>query len=207
MKIIIISDTHMQHEKLGVLRGDVLIHCGDSGLGFHHSDADVDGLDEWFGRQEFDRILYVGGNHDFAIEKRAQNGHQVFRNAVYLEDAPLQYRGVNFYGAPWIPELGGWAFHRSTPEIRDRWELIPAGTDILITHTPPHNILDLNSRGKACGCPALRKRLSDLRLRVHCFGHVHTGGGILSLCDTTYVNASLVNSQYELKRKPYEVDI
>ena len=207
MKITIISDTHMQHEKLGVLRGDVLIHCGDSGFGFDHSDADVDSLDDWFGRQEFDRILYVGGNHDFAIEKRARTGHQVFRNAAYLEDAPLQYRGINFYGAPWIPELEGWAFHRPAPEIRERWELIPPETDILITHTPPHNILDRNRRGKACGCPELRKRVLDLRPRIHCFGHVHAGGGMLSLLNTTYINASLVNSQYELERKPYEVDI
>jgi hypothetical protein len=42
----------MQQEELGVLRGDVLIHCGDSGFGFDPSDADVDKLDDWFGRPD-----------------------------------------------------------------------------------------------------------------------------------------------------------
>ena len=29
MKLTIISDTHLDHEKLGVMSGEVLIHCGD----------------------------------------------------------------------------------------------------------------------------------------------------------------------------------
>jgi Icc-related predicted phosphoesterase len=207
MKIVVISDTHMQHEELGILRGDVLIHCGDSGFGFDDSDADVNKLDEWFGRQKFDQILYIGGNHDFAIEKRARTRDNVFRNAVYLEDQSLQYRGIKFYGTPWVPELSQWAFYLPPDEMRKRWELIPEDTDVLITHTPPLNILDCNRGGKACGCPDLRKRVFDLSPRFHCFGHVHASAGTLDLARTTYINASMVNSQYELVRLPHEIHI
>jgi Icc-related predicted phosphoesterase len=197
----------MQHEELGVLRGDVLIHCGDSGFGFNGSNSEVDELDEWFGRQEFDRILYVGGNHDFAIENRVRMGDQVFRNAVFLQDQSLHHGGIKFYGAPWVPELSQWAFYLPPEEMRKRWELIPEDTDVLITHTPPLNILDHNRSGKACGCPDLRKRITDLRLRFHCFGHVHASAGTLNLIRTTYINASMVNSQYELVRRPHEINI
>lgn len=66
MQIVIVSDTHKKHEQLGVLAGDVLIHCGDFCDGFNVNDSDVDDLDDWFGRQQFELILCIGGNHDFA---------------------------------------------------------------------------------------------------------------------------------------------
>lgn len=207
MKVVVISDTHELHEELGVLEGDVLIHCGDSAYGFSHSEHQVDWLDDWFGRQRFERILVIGGNHDFEIQKRVNAKGRLFRNADYLEDKALEYQGVNFYGAPWLPELAGWAFYLPPDELRKRWDLIPDDTDILITHTPPLNILDRNSRGKACGCPDLRKRVVDLNPRVHCFGHVHASGGTIELHDTKYINASLVNSQYEIVRRPHEFEI
>jgi hypothetical protein len=91
--------------------------------------------------------------------------------------------------------------------MRKRWDMIPKDTDVLITHTPPINILDRNSRGRACGCPDLRQRLTDLKLRLHCFGHVHASAGTHQLNQTTYINASMVNSQYELVRMPHEVNL
>ena len=207
MKVVVISDTHELHEALGVLEGDVLIHCGDSAYGFNRSAAQVDRLDDWFGRQHFERILVIGGNHDFELQKRVETNERLFRNADYLQDKAIQFQGTNFYGAPWIPELSGWAFHLPADELCNRWDLIPDNTDVLITHTPPANILDRNSRGKACGCPNLRKRVIDLKPRVHCFGHVHASGGTIELQGTTYINASLVNSQYELVRRPQEFEI
>ena len=70
MRIVIVSDTHELHDELGVLRGDVLIHFGYVLNGFTRSAGALDQLDEWFGRQEFDRIFCTGGNHDFELEDR-----------------------------------------------------------------------------------------------------------------------------------------
>jgi predicted phosphodiesterase len=70
MKVVIVSDTHNRHEDLGVLRGDVLIHCGDNGIGFERETGEVERLDDWFGRQDFQRILCIGGNHDFQMQER-----------------------------------------------------------------------------------------------------------------------------------------
>jgi len=63
MKLVIISDTHGRHDELGTLRGDVLIHCGDSGNGFSGHPYDLDRLDAWFGQQEFERILCIGAGY------------------------------------------------------------------------------------------------------------------------------------------------
>jgi hypothetical protein len=50
MRLVIISDTHNQHEELGILHGDVLIHCGDIGNGFGRIAGEVDRLDDWLAR-------------------------------------------------------------------------------------------------------------------------------------------------------------
>jgi Icc-related predicted phosphoesterase len=207
MRLVIISDTHCQHEELGVLRGDVLIHCGDSGNGFTRHTDDVKRLHDWFGRQEFERILCIGGNHDFEMEERRRATTPVLQNAEYLEDRPFHYRGVHFYGAPWTPELQGWAFYLPPDEMRAKWELVPTQTDVLITHTPPLGILDQNRTGRSCGCPDLANRMLELRPRIHCFGHIHASAGTLEQSGTTYVNASMVKSQYQIARRPFQFDI
>ena len=124
MKLVIVSDTHGRHDELGILRGDVLIHCGDSGNGFSRQSDDVDGLDAWFGRQEFERILCIGGNHDFDMQARAERGGPVLRNAEYLQDQVHEYRSVRFYGSPWTPELVEWP--NETAQVA--WERTLAAT-------------------------------------------------------------------------------
>jgi len=57
MKISVISDTHNEHEKLGRLSGEVLVHCGDLFNLFGHVDDELERIDEWFGQQDFDLIL------------------------------------------------------------------------------------------------------------------------------------------------------
>jgi len=207
MRLVVISDTHSGHEALGALSGDVLIHCGDGLNAFEPASDELQKLDEWFGRQSFAAILYVGGNHDFKIQRRAAEGEAVFQHATYVEDRTFTISGVRFYGSPWIPELADWAYYRSAPDLQERWSAIPDDVDVLITHTPPHGILDRNSRGKHCGCPALASRVSVVRPRLHCFGHVHAGAGSCLLDGTTYANASSVDSQYRIARPPFLFDL
>lgn len=207
MRLTIISDTHGEHEKLGILSGDVLIHCGDMFNMFGDGEDHFDRMDDWFGRQNFDLILCVGGNHDFELQKRSSWVSDPFKNAVYLEERSISHRGVTFYGAPWVPELRGQAFYRDREELAECWTKIPHATDVLITHTPPAGILDVSSRGYDLGCDHLERRLREVRPTLHCFGHVHASCGTMESDGTSFVNAALVNSRYELTRGPYYFDL
>jgi Icc-related predicted phosphoesterase len=189
------------------LHGDVLIHCGDGCNGFRRDAADIDRLDEWFGRHTFRAILYIGGNHDFHVQARAFEKRPVFENATYLQDQCFELSGLRFYGSPWLPDLYGWAFFLDEESRRKKWASIPDMTDVLITHTPPHGILDQNRRGDHCGCVELQARVSELRPRLHCFGHVHASAGMTTLDGTCFVNASMVNSSYEIARQPFVVEL
>ena len=46
-----------------------------------------------------------------------------------------------------------------------------------LTHGPPHQIFDKNNGDSDTGCVALRARLSDLRPKLHIFGHIHEAHG------------------------------
>lgn len=207
VKIVVVSDTHGRHGELGLLSGDVLIHCGDVFNAFEENADEMAELDAWFGQQRFARILCIGGNHDYTLQALAARADRPLRNAEYLEDRGLEYRGTRFYGSPWTPELEGWAYYLPDGDLESRWASIPDDTDILITHTPPYSVLDRNSSGKRCGCHHLRERVDRIRPALHCFGHVHASAGIHRDGRTTFANASMVNSQYEIARSPLEFEL
>ena len=208
MKLVIISDTHGHHEALGTLSGDVLIHCGDMESLFNKDVCAIANMDNWFGRQQFDHVLCTGGNHDLAIEQQIRLGnHQPFRNATFLNDAGLTLDGVKFYGAPWVPDLAHHAFYADDAALKVAWSKIPNDVDVLLTHTPPAGMLDVSSRGLTLGCPHLRKRLGALRPTVHCFGHVHASAGQRKHRGVTYINATSVDSSFEIAHPPYVIEV
>ena len=203
MKIVVISDTQGAHEKLGVLHGDVLIHCGDIETIFTVNPNAVAEIDAWFGRQRFDRIFCIGGNHDHVLERIVTAGEAPFRNATWLHEHAETFRGVRFYGASWVPMLSQMPFYATDDALGTAWSRIPDEVDVLVTHTPPAGVLDVSSRGQALGCPHLTARLSALSPALHCFGHVHRSAGSEVIGGTTFVNATSVNSQFELVHAPF----
>jgi len=204
MEITVISDTHNVHEELGTLRGEVLIHCGDMFNQFHADEDELEKIDAWFGRQEFELILCIGGNHDFRLQELVKRTTTPFQNAIYLQDSSYAFKGFTFYGAPWVPNLPGQAFDLHSEALFEKWRQIPHDTDVLITHTPPLGILDVPSRTNVpCGCSHLESRVFEVAPMLHCFGHVHASSGQTSSNGITFMNASMVNSQYELAQSPY----
>lgn len=194
ISVTVISDTHLRHRELQLPEGDILIHCGDMFSLAARDPAHVDDIDEWFGRQKFDQILCVGGNHDFALEAALTDYQQPFRNACFLHDDAFQFAGLHIYGSSWVPNLPNHAFSGDAAKLRSAWSAIPDQTDILITHTPPLGILDMSSRGKSCGCPMLLEELARIAPKVHCFGHIHASAGAEQKGDTHFFNASSIES-------------
>lgn len=210
MKIVIVSDTHGGHEALDVMSGDILIHCGDFEDLFTGDEQALASVDAWFGQQQFEHILCIGGNHDLDLERRVGDSGSAaspFQNAQYLHDSGFVYRGVRFHGAPWVPMLDGHAFFADDRALAAAWARIPDDVDVLITHTPPAGILDVSSTGLKLGCRHLADRLAALSPRLHCFGHVHASAGHRTIGGTTYVNAASVNSAFEVVHPPFTIEL
>lgn len=86
---------------------------------------------------------------------------------------------LHIYGSPWQPTFCDWAFNVDIPKIKPYWDRIPDEVDVLITHGPPHNVLDAAADGYRCGCPELRAQIDTQRIRprLHVFGHIHEAYG------------------------------
>ena len=102
------------------------------------------------------------------------NARSWITNAHYLCDESLTLDGVKFYGSPWQPRFFDWAFNkdRGAP-LKAIWDKIPLDTDVLITHGPPHGILDLTFDKIKAGCEELLLAVQRIKPKVHVFGHIH----------------------------------
>lgn len=208
MRLVCISDTHTMHDQVVVPTGDVLIHAGDwSG---HGSGDELLRFARWLKRQPHEHKLVIAGNHDWSAVRNEEGAvRSVFASAgaIYLRDSEVVIDGLKFYGSPWQPEFCQWAFNlpRGGDELRERWAAIPADTAVLITHGPPHGILDHCPTPQ--GCERLTEWLEMQTPLVHVFGHIHEGAGAYKGHRTLFVNASTCTATYQPNNPPIVVDI
>lgn len=195
MRFVLVSDTHGGHARLDLPPGDLLIHAGDATHG-----GDMEALHdfaEWLNRQSHPERVAVAGNHDWCFERDGEAARRALAPSTYLEDSPTTIDGVKMYGSPWQPRFGDhdeqiWAFDRPRgAPLADKWARIPEETDILVTHAPPHGILDDIYTGDAIGCRELRDRVEEVEPALHVFGHVHEQPGATRIGKTLFVNAAM----------------
>jgi Icc-related predicted phosphoesterase len=189
MKIVCISDTHGGHGKVQVPDGDILVCAGD--ITPHGRLNSLESFDKWMGELPHRHKVVIAGNHDFCFQETPVEARAKMLNAHYLEDEAIEIEGLKIYGSPWQPVFCRMAFNLNPEEIRKRWAAIPVDTDLLITHGPPSGILDCTYDGRRVGCPELCRRLGELHVKLHVFGHIHEGYGQSVQNGTTFVNASI----------------
>ena len=128
----------------------------------------------------------------------------IITNATVLIDEEITVGGLRIFGSPFTPKFGEWAFMLPRGlAMRKKWVQLPTGVDILITHGPPHGVMDLNHDGSRCGCEGLRDALAGpTGPKVHVFGHIHEGYGCCLRGTTRYINVSLLNEMYEMVNHP-----
>jgi hypothetical protein len=210
LRLVFASDTHERHQGLIVPDGDVFVHAGDfTMLG---STKAIKAFSDWIRALPHPNKIVIAGNHDIAFEETPKAARQALQDGedglIYLQDNGVTIQGVSFWGSPWQPAFFDWAFNLPRgPVIAAKWDMIPAGTDVLITHGPPMGILDLVPGGGHVGCADLLERIYDLQPRVHAFGHIHEGTGMDGRDGTTFVNASICDGAYRALNPCRVVDI
>lgn len=176
MRIVAMADTHGYHQKLRVPEGDVLIHAGD--LTQRGTLPQLAQVADWLRSLPHRHKLVIAGNHDFAFERTPVEARALFHGLTYLQDELVTLEGLRFWGTPWQPWFHSWAFnlHRG-PSIEAKWQLIPAGIDVLITHGPPRGFGDKVYNGERVGCEDLTRHLDRIKPRENLFGHIHEDRG------------------------------
>lgn len=203
MRIVAVADTHLFHRELRVPDGDVFVHAGDLCRGGHVRELAI-ALD-WIAELPHRRKVVVAGNHDWAFVRDRDMALGLLASGIdYLEDDAVEIGGVRFWGSPWQPEFCDWAFNLPRgPALAKRWACIPAELDVLVTHGPPRGIGDRTSTAKREGCEDLLARVTEVKPRLHLFGHIHEDGGAWQVGPTWFANVTT----WECERAPSVFDL
>ena len=103
-------------------------------------------------------------------------------NIHILEHKGMELYGFKFFGTPYIPISGHWAYGLEPEDREKKWAEVPDDTDVLITHTAILNILDgfhhlPDNDGRRYGCEVLEPCVRRVKPLLHVFGHIHEGYG------------------------------
>mmetsp|Transcript_2597 Transcript_2597/g.3926 ORF Transcript_2597/g.3926 Transcript_2597/m.3926 type:complete len:232 (-) Transcript_2597:24-719(-) len=193
MKIVIISDTHNDHESMTIPDGDVLIHAGDwTNFGrIEHAHS----FNEWLGTMPHRHKIVVNGNHENNAPWKA-SVRSIVSNAIFLKQESIiieneHGKRLKIFGTDFFWPM----LEESSPN--PFLDQIENDVDILVTHGPAHGFVD----GKR-GCSSLTRKCAHLRrngkLRVVISGHIH---GAYGICEGTgecegikFINASCCGS-------------
>lgn len=211
-RIVCISDTHLVHEqtRIEIPDGDILIHAGDAT--YRGSDWEVRKFLNWFSALPHKHKVFVAGNHDWMFEsypKQAATLLSEFPNVIYLQDSIVELEGLKIWGSPWQPWFFDWAFNlQRGADIKAKWDLIPEGIDVLITHGPPYGLGDKVPSGELVGCVDLLEALKRVKPKLHVCGHIHLGHGLYKTPEGVIVaNASICDERYKGVNAPHVVDL
>jgi len=202
LKFVVISDTHELHDELKLPQGDALIHAGD--ITHHGTQYAVKDFLQWFSLQDFKHKIFIGGNHDIYLDEDPVGLLEILpSNVTYLNNNGCEIDNIKIWGSPVSPDLVGWAFGKHRYEMEEHWKYMPDEIDILITHTPPFDILDKSSRYLTLGCKDLLRKVKMIKPKYHLFGHVHASYGIVEKSKTTFINASNISSTRGIVNPPF----
>jgi Icc-related predicted phosphoesterase len=212
MRLVIISDTHNEHNKVKLPDGDLLIFGGD--MSDYGSIEEIENFISWFKSQPHEYKVIIAGNHDFAMEGSMSSmliNDIRDEKTFYLDQQTVEIEGLTIFGSPYTPKYGYWAFMRERgPEMEYIWSAIPDKVDIVITHGPLYGYLDsfiVEGNNVFTGCKALRARLANVDFKLHICGHIHEAYGYMHLNrEKHYVNAAICNRHNVATNKPIVMD-
>lgn len=173
-------------------------------------------------------IVFIAGNHDFVFQVMAKGKNEAFNvqwpaGVHYLYQQHTEIEGVKFYGTPWTPTFGNWAFMQSEDVLNNYFESIPNDLDILLSHGPAHGLNDTIMQRPEwsygsdphVGSKSLREHIKRAMPKKLLVGHIHSGSHApekfypdpMSEKFVESVNVSLVDETYTATYVPYQFTV
>ena len=218
MRIACISDMHSNF-KFKVQPCDLLLIAGDICPAYHDKLLSIslqydflkNKFYKWLSKQPVKECVFVFGNHDWIGDFKPLDIPKLPDNCHYLEDSSIEIMGMKIYGTPVQLPFNDWAFNRREQVIKMHWDQIPIGLDILLLHSPPYGILDEtnhpNHKTVHIGSLSLKEKIEEVRPQIVVFGHNHGEHGIKEIDGITYINASLIDENYDMVKEPIYLEI
>lgn len=212
MRLVLASDTHGMQKAIKFPDGDILILAGDTTV--FGTSTEFRKLNSWIETLPYEKVIIIGGNHDVRLVDNPLKVQKILKSSkiYYLQDNGMSIDGLNFYGTPWTRALyfdSGWAFGAQDDiELDSYWNMIPSDIDVLITHSPPHGILDKTTSDQNEGSVSLYLQIINrIKPKIHIFGHIHEASGEIIEKGITFINASVLNEVYGVANQPRVINI
>jgi Icc-related predicted phosphoesterase len=206
MRVAAISDTHGR-QGWEIPTCDVFIHAGDMTAQGSLQEtalfaARVQKAMEGSGGPA--HVILVPGNHDECFESLPEVVTGLFGPNVHvLQDEPLVLDGITFYGSPWTPPFMLWHFMAEESRLAMLYRNMPQSVDVLVTHGPPHGILDPGWKVPHAGSTALAQAIDARQVAHHVFGHLHGAGGrMIQKGSTIFYNVAACDEAYKFIHQP-----
>ena len=220
-RIVCISDTHGEHEKLKLPFGDILIHLGD----FSSKTKGEGGIEEmsskdfitWFAKQPHKHKILVLGTNESNSKNLKEPSKEVLENIkrasstgvdiTLLQDEQKIINGIKFYGSSWQGQWKGKGFYQEKENLEKLWKKIPKDTQVLLTHTPSFGPLKDE---------ILLKQVYSVQPMLHLFGQIHSGkNGVLytsylagtNAPETVFIKVSICDENNKIINKPIVTDV
>lgn len=203
-KLYVASDIH--HSKLEDITPDghkTMILAGDvMGTGYFSDEEGAKWVKKeflpWLESHSDKNIVIVPGNHDLFLEKY-KDKIKWPENVTFLDGKGMEINGMKVFGTPWCRMHMGGAYEVGSERLKEEFDKIPEGLDILIAHTPPHikgEKIDYDEKSRSYfGSEELTEAILKKKPKLVICGHVHTGSHKpVKIGDTTVVNVSLVGT-------------
>lgn len=205
MIVTAISDLHGDFPKIDscdllLIAGDI---CPDDYAGIQRNWI-RDVFIPWCKEQPAQRVIWIGGNHDFGAEMPgAQRAFEEISPpwVTYLKDETIEFMGNTIWGCPWTPNLQNWAFYASDRAWQYIADDIPQN-DILVLHAPPRGAM-LDDGHPQWASPYMFEAITQrVKPKLVVCGHIHEGFGTFEFNGITFANVALKDNYYDMVREP-----
>ena len=217
--------------KLTINPWDVLCICGDivPTQIQKYTDESFEWMEKrflpWVNNQPCEKVLLIGGNHDFAIYNHPERVRELFKGTkvTYLLDEEFVYTdkdgvSVKFYGSPWCHKFFNWAFMDYDDEqLKELFLKMPDDVDVLMTHDCPYGACDVllqedmpwkKATKGHIGSKGLAEAVVERKPKVMVTGHLHSTSKLCEkLGDTDVYNTSVKDEYYNMSFAPHYFSI
>ena len=189
MKLLLFSDVHGDLDACRDLvdraaDADVVVGAGDFCVARRNLAAPIETL------SAIDTpTVLVPGNAETEDEMGAQVSATGWNEAHVLHGDGVTIDGRSFFGIGGgipITPFGPWSYDFSEAEARDLLADCPDGA-VLVSHSPPKNAVDRDSKGQSLGSTAVRAAIEETRPVLTVCGHIHGSWGEAAEIGTTSV--------------------
>ena len=172
-QLLLFSDVHSDLDACRRIvdrapEADVVVGAGDFCMARRNLEATIDVL----AAIDTPTVL-VPGNAESAEELRGACSH--WPAATVLHGVGTTVEGLSFYGIgggiPVTP-FGAWSYDFTEAEAEELLADCPKGA-VLISHSPPKNVVDRDSSGRHLGSTAVREAIETKSPVLTVCGHIH----------------------------------